>query len=349
MRRNKVALKEKIGQLLLVGFKGQAVHREDAIARSILTGRIGGVVLFDYDFQTKTHVHNIESPSQLKQLTSTLQRFAGKTPLFIGIDYEGGYVNRLKAQYGFPKTVAAADIATCSQEEAAHEAARMAKTLQSVGVNLNFAPVLDVNVNAESPAIGKLGRSFSNDPLQVVRYAKLLTDAFQAAGVLCAYKHFPGHGSARGDTHKGLVDVTETWQPEELLPYKTLIPGLTHGMIMTSHVVHLGLDSAGYPASLSRAMTQDLLREQLHFDGVVITDDLQMQAIADHYTTEETMRLAINAGADILLFGNQLSKYEVDPLQLIEQIAADIAAGFISEKRIEESYRRVMKLKEKLR
>ena len=315
-------LKEKIGQMIMIGFKGMEIKPDDAVSKAILAKQIGGVVLFDYDYPTKTYEHNIKSPDQLKKLTQQLQSYARNSPpLLIGIDYEGGKVNRLKENYGFPKTISAAEVGKLSDVGALNAANQMAQTLNDAGINLDFAPVIDVNVNPDSPAIGKLGRSFSSNPEEVAKYARIFSQAFKSHGILCSYKHFPGHGSATGDTHEGFVDVTETWKEYELDPYKALINDPNScGIIMTAHVKHYGLDSKGYPATLSKPILNDLLRGRLHFNGVVITDDMQMKAISDVYGLHEAIRLTINAGADIILFGNQLAPMPQDPAEIVEMI-----------------------------
>lgn len=344
-----VTLKDKIGQMLVIGFNGMALKPNDAIVQAILAQRIGGVILFDYHFQTNTHDHNIKNPQQLKHLTEQLQSYA-KQPLFISIDYEGGRVTRLKENAGFPKTLSAADIGLGSDEQANQYAQQMAKTLKEAGININFAPVLDVNVNPNNPIIGQLGRSFSSDPQKVIHYAAIFSKAYQEHGILCAYKHFPGHGSSTGDTHVGFVDVTQTWKEYELEPFKQLLQQpYACPVVMTAHVVHLGLDNKGYPASLSAAITTGLLRDKLNFDGVVVTDDLQMKAIADNYSVEDAVRLAVNAGADLLVFGNQLESAPQDPQQIVDIIYQDVMAGTISESRIDEAYQRIMKLKNKMK
>jgi beta-N-acetylhexosaminidase len=348
-----IPLKEKIGQMLLLGFKGTELQASDTIVQAILNHQIGGVILFDYDFATKTFQHNIRNPEQVAKLTAQLQdynRQASPTaaPLLIGVDYEGGKVNRLKENNGFPKTLSAADLAKLSLSEAAQYAAQMAETLTQAGINLNFAPVVDVDINPDSPAIGRVGRSFSSDPNVVADYAAVFAKAYYEHGILCSYKHFPGHGSAAGDTHHGFVDVTKTWQVTELEPYKSLLLN-PNGceLVMTAHVVNYNLDSAGYPASLSKQITQDLLRDKLNFQGAVITDDLQMKAIADNYSIPEAVRLAVNAGADILVFGNQLANPQ-NPQEIIDLIYNDVQNGQIAASRIDEAYQHVMALKEKL-
>jgi len=352
------ALKEKIGQMLMVGFKGTELHADDAIVQAILKQQIGGVILFDYDFQTKSLNYNIENPKQLKQLNAQLQNYAKQAakknknnliPLFISIDYEGGKVDRLSVKEGFPPTLSAAAIGQGTYEQANQYAQQMAATLKAEGFNINFAPVVDVNDNPTNPIIGMLERSFSSDPAKVVAYASIFSKASQAQGILCTYKHFPGHGSATGDTHIGFVDVTKTWQPAELIPYQQLLQQpYACPLVITAHVINSRLDSKGYPASLSYAITTDLLRKTLKFNGVVVTDDMQMKAIADHYGLADAIRLAVNAGADILVFGNHLVTTPQDPQEIIDLIYNDIQAGKIPESRIDEAYQRIINLKKKI-
>lgn len=353
---DKETLKNKIGQMLIVGFQGAELKPGDPIVQAIQSQNIGGVILFDYNYQTQTYDHNIRSPQQLKTLTQQLQNYTkqaasahGTTllPLIISVDYEGGKVNRLKENDGFPKTKSAAEIGRGSLQEAQRYADQMAKTLQGAGVNLNFAPVLDVEVNPNNPIIGKLDRSFSNDPQKVIEYAAIFSKAYQKHGILCAYKHFPGHGSSTGDTHAGFVDVTHTWQKEkELAPYQRLLQEPYHcPVVMTAHVVNDDLDNNGYPASISEKITTGMLRKELNFDGVVITDDMQMKAITDNYGLKEAVVLAINAGADMMIFGNQLVSKPQDPQQIVDIIYQAVQTGQISEARIDEAYQRIMKLK----
>ena len=341
--------------MLLIGFNGTTLKPDDAIVQAILAQQIGGVILFDYDVQTKTYNHNIKNPSQLKQLTQQLQDYTKQaahnnknqlSPLFIGIDYEGGAVNRLKEEYGFPNAPFAAGIGHATEEVAYQYAQRMAETLNNAGINMNFSPVLDVNINRDNPIIGRLGRSFSGDPEKVADFAAIFSKAYQDHGILCVYKHFPGHGSSTGDTHIGFVDVTKTWRQQELLPYKILLQQpYACPMVMTAHVIHRGLDSKGYPASISAAMTKKLLRDTLHFHGVVITDDLQMKAITQNYKLTDVIRLAVNAGADILVFGNQLVAASENPQKIVDMIYEDVRSGKIAERRINEAYKRIMRLK----
>ena len=346
-------LKEKISQMLLIGFKGITLKPDDAIVRSILSQHIGGVILFDYDYQSKIPDRNIQSPEQLRALTQQLQTYAKQAaavkqndlfPLFIGIDYEGGKVNRLKEVYGFPPAPSAAEIGKGSPGAAQQQAEIMAVTLKKAGINLNFAPVLDVNVNPDNPAIVKLDRSFSTDPQKVTNYAAIFAKAYRDHGILCAYKHFPGHGSSTQDTHHTFVDVTDTWKEEELVPYQSLFKNPdTCSIVMTAHVVNRKYDDC--PASISTPIITELLRNTLHFKGAVVTDDMQMKGITDRYGLALAVKMAVNAGADLLIFGNQLVTTPQDPEQVVNIIYDAVQAGEIKESRIDEAFGRISALK----
>ena len=341
------SLSEQIGQMLLVGFRGLTVDEHHPIISAIRARHLGGVILFDYDRPSQTPVRNIESPEQVQRLTASLQAHA-EIPLFIGIDQEGGRVNRLKERYGFPPTISAQSLGQQSVEITRQHAEQTAMQLSRLGINLNFAPVVDLNRNPDSPAIGKVERSFSADPDVVLAHARAWLDAHHAHGILSALKHFPGHGSAREDSHLGFVDVTTTWGQEELLPYQQLLQEGFDDAIMTAHIFHSGLD-AEYPATLSRGILTDILRKQFGFDGVMISDDMQMQAIAAHYDLETAIFLAISAGVDILTFGNNLSIYDDNiPARAMEIIAKLVDSGRISPERIHASYRRIMRLKKRV-
>ncbi|WP_115704139.1 glycoside hydrolase family 3 protein [Legionella sainthelensi] len=355
---SEISLRDKIGQMLLIGFEGKEVNSQSPIVKTIEKDNIGGVILFDYNYHTKNFDKNIESPQQVQQLNSNLQYFTQKAnlkhhrpqlPLLISVDYEGGKVNRLGEQYGFPPVLSAAEIGKKPLNEAESTAEIMSQTLKNTGFNLNFAPELDVNVNPDNPIIGKKERSFSSDPKQVTRYASIYSQQFLNQKIQCAYKHFPGHGSSTKDSHLGFVDVTDTWQAYELEPFQQLLSSSAScGMIMTAHLVNRKLDPSGLPATLSHKVLTDLLRKQLHFKGVIITDDMQMKAISDNYGLEQALILAINAGADMLIFGNNLPAPSQDPTQVIDIIEAKVNSGEISQERINEAYKHIVVLKKSL-
>jgi len=338
------ALRDKIGQMLLVGFRGLTVEQSAAMISDIRDHAVGGALLFDYDTPTATPIRNVASAKQLTALVSGLQATAA-TPLMVAIDEEGGLVARLDQRHGFPPTVSAqkmgerGDLAYTRQQ-----ATGMAQTLRSVGVNLNLAPVVDLNVNPKNPIIGALGRSFSADPTVVTEQAGTFIDAHHQVGVKCTLKHFPGHGSSTGDTHLGVVDVTTTWSDVELEPFRRLVATGTVDAILTAHVFNSKLDP-DYPATLSHATVTGILRERLGYDGLVLSDDMQMGAIRDAFGYEDAVRLAINAGVDVLTIANQ-QVFEVGIVgRTIDIIEAMVGDGRITQERIDASYRRIVAFK----
>ena len=337
-------LRRDIAEMLMVGFRGLSVDASNHIRRDIADYHIGGVILFEYDAPSAKHKRNVASPKQLASLCRQLQQLSSE-PLLIGIDQEGGRVNRLRQDYGFPAFMSAKQSAAYGADTIRHYAALTASQLKRAGVNLNFAPCVDVDINPDCPVIGKLERSFSPSPKAVADAARIWIDEQRKQGVVSCLKHFPGHGSADGDTHIGLVDVTDTWKPSELVPYRTLVAEGKVDMVMTAHVINAKLDSV-YPASLSFAVTTQLLRDSLGFDGVVITDDMAMGAIVNQYGFDEAVRLAIAAGADILCLSNNGKDYNPDIVpQTIKTIEKLVADGKLHADRIHQSAERIRKLK----
>jgi beta-N-acetylhexosaminidase len=340
------SLAVKIGQMLMIGFRGLSITEAPGIVVDIRKHHIGGVVLFDYDVPTKSPVRNISSPEQLSKLTLELTGLS-EIPLLIAIDQEGGKVNRLKSSKGFPPSVSAAHLGALDNRDSTTRAALgTAATLKKMHIPMNLAPVVDLNVNPDNPVIGKLGRSFSADPKIVTRHATLTANALRQEGVIPTLKHFPGHGSSSTDTHKDFTDVTESWKQEELDPYRTMIAAGYSDAVMTAHVFNAKLDSL-YPATLSKKVLDGILRNKLGFRGVIVSDDMQMKAISDHYGLEEAIRLALDAGVDILLFGNNTA-YDPDITEKATKIIHKLVKnGTLDNSRIDRSYRRIMALKER--
>jgi beta-N-acetylhexosaminidase len=333
--------------MLMIGFRGLEVNNEHFIMQDIRKRHLGGVVLFDYDIPTQRAVRNIESPSQVKALVASLKSVSAM-PLLVAIDQEGGVVTRLKERHGFPPTVSHQRLGELNDLETTHKHATLvAKTLADLGINLNLAPVVDLCANPDNPIIARYERCFSADPLVVSDHALQFIQAHHEQGVLCALKHFPGHGSSTADSHLGLTDVTNTWSRVELEPYGRIIKAGQADAVMTAHVFIANMDDR-YPATLSRVTIRGILREELNYDGVVISDDMQMGAIVSHYGFEVAIRKAIEAGVDMLVFANN-SVYEEDVAgRAIEVIRGMVQAGIISEARIDESYRRIQRLKSRL-
>jgi len=339
------ALADKIAELVMVGFRGTTLDGTEAILEQVRAGQVGGVVLFDVDVATRSS-RNIDSREQLKSLVAELQA-AAPSPLLVAVDQEGGRVSRLKERYGFPATLSQQELGERGDLALTRSQARQtAEILADVGINLNLAPVIDLNVNPASPVIGALGRSFSADPTVVADHARAVIEAHRSQDVLTAVKHFPGHGSAPGDTHLGFVDVTGTWSPAELEPYRTLVNEGNVDLVMTAHVFNSRLDGQ-WPATLSPATVTGVLRNELGFQGVVVADDLQMGAIADRYGLETAVHQALAAGVDILLFANNnLQSYEPDIApRVVALVESLVREGVLTEERIDESVERVRALK----
>lgn len=335
-----------LGQLLMVGFSGPVVEEGHPILNDIRQNRLGGVILFNYGPDRNHPAGNITSPEQLTTLTDRLQKAAGATPLLIAVDQEGGRIARLKEEFGFPATLPAGELGR--QNDLAltrRHADALARTLQKAGINLNLAPVVDLNVNPDNPVIGKLDRSFSAGPSVVAAHAREFILAHRDHGILCCLKHFPGHGSSATDSHKGFVDVTSTWSPAELQPFRTLIAAGLADTVLTAHVFNAKLDP-DLPATLSGATVDGLLRRKLGFSGVVISDDLTMGAIADHYSLEEAVEKAINAGVDILLLADNRPDTTARILAILNKL---LDSGRISRQRIARSLHRIAILKAGLR
>jgi beta-N-acetylhexosaminidase len=341
-----VSLEVKIGQMLMVGFRGLKVEADQPIVQDIRERHLGSVVLFDYDVPSQTALRNIESPAQVKALISRLQSFA-TIPLLTAIDQEGGRVCRLKEEFGFPPTVSAQYLGRMNDLAFTYEQAILiAKTLSQLGINLNLAPVADLSTNPNNPIAGR-ERSFSASPELATAHAGQFIKAHHTQGVLCTLKHFPGHGSSTADSHLDMVDVTQTWSTAELEPYANIIKAGEADAVMTAHVFNAHLDPT-YPATLSKAIITDLLRKTLNYEGVVISDDMQMKAISDHYGFDTAIQAAIEAGVDIIAIANNSVYEEGIGAQTVALIKQLVQEGKVSEARITESYDRIQRLKRKL-
>lgn len=328
----RMSIEQKVGQLIVVGFEGTRVNTD---IRTIITRHfVGGVTVF---------ARNIQSPRQLARLTNGLQQLTRETdhriPLFVAADQEGGWVARLKTGATvLPGNMALG--AARSAELAAQVGKITALELAAVGVNLNFAPVLDVNNNPLNPVIDR--RSFGECPELVSRLGCAYIDSLQRNSVLATAKHFPGHGDTTVDSHADLptvvVDV-ERIGAVELKPFRAAIAANVGG-IMTAHIVYSAFD-ADRPATLSRPILTDLLRRDLGFDGLIITDDMEMKAIDERYRTGEAAVMAIEAGADMVL---SLWKYQ-NQVKVCNALVAAVKSGRISEERIDQSVERVLNYK----
>ena len=330
-----LTLEQKIGQMTIAGFPGTEPHSE--IERFLGHCHAGGVMLSD---------KNIISPVQTRFLIDWLQEIATKDvglPLFVTVDHEGGSVSRL----GYPVTVlptAMAVAATGSVEYAKRCAEVCAAEMRAMGFNVNFAPVLDVNSNHANPVIGV--RSYGDNPDLVAAFGAAAIEALQRSGIIATAKHFPGHGDTSLDSHLALPIIgrdLEELQTTDLPPF---VAAIEHGvgMIMTAHATFPRLSRSGLPATLSADIIQGLLRQTLGFDGLVVTDALVMDAVADSYSLGEASILAVEAGADVVLMLSTIK----DQLRAFELLVAAVKSGRLSEERIDESVLRILEAKSRL-
>lgn len=329
----------KIGQMLLVGISKAEV--DTVILEEVKKGNVGSIIIFEKNIPNKPNAF-----ADLKKIIWTYQQ-AAPTKLFVAIDQEGGKVNRLKEKYGFTRSITAeATGKSKSLDTVRFYAEATAATLAGLGFNVNFAPCVDIAVEPTNPVIAKPGRSYSANEDTVTLMAKEFIQQHRKFGVVTVLKHFPGHGSSTTDSHFGIADVTKTWSERELKPYQDLIESGNVDAIMTAHIVNLGLDKTGKPGTLSAEILNGILRKKLGYQGVVFSDDMQMEAVSKQYGFEESIKMAIIAGVDILCFANNVpgsQKQSVEKITSVIRLA--VLNGEISIERINESYHRINHLK----
>lgn len=317
---------EKLGQMVMIGIQGTKV--DDDSLYMLNQYHMGGVILFD---------RNMESLEQVKQLTSDLQAQSNeKVPLFIGIDEEGGDVVRM-AEKLTPAPSQKEIGATGDIEQAKTWAIKTAKSLKDMGINVNFAPVADVGSNDK--------RSYSTDANTVIDFVRAATKGYQQENIIYSLKHFPGIGKGKVDSHldSSSIDVAkEVLMTEDILPFKTIIDESDPNdyFILVSHLKYLALDEE-YPASLSSKIMTDLLRNKLGYKGIIITDDMEMGAVANHNDFRSIGVNAVKAGADIVLVCHEYKHQQEVYLGLLDAVNS----GEISQERIDESVKRIIKVK----
>ena len=331
-------LSDMAGQMIIMGFIGSEPTQPGirGLINEAAANRIGGIILF---------ANNVKSPAQLRRLNGAFKR-AAPGPFMVAVDQEGGAVQRLTAKKGFVSTPSAADIARKnSVAEAERLYARMAQNLASAGVTANLAPVVDLNINPANRVIGRVGRSYSADPAVVERYARAFVRAHRASGIATALKHFPGHGSSAGDTHKGFVDVTDTWSRRELAPFQSLVRSGDADMVMVAHVALQTGGGERLPSTLSPAVVEGLLRRDVGFDGVAMSDDLEMAAIRREHSRGEAAVRSLRAGVDLLVFAAHGS----DPAPVAREIHTALVRAAEADpalrSRLRQAYDRAVRLK----
>lgn len=327
-----MTLEEKIGQLLIVGMEGKTYG--DELDRLIRQYHVGGIILLG---------KNISYPAGMLKLLneSKMANADYEIPLFISVDEEGGRVSRLPSS--MKKLPAAEYFGRVADETLAYQTGvYLADLLHAFGYNMNYAPVLDIHSNPKNPVIGD--RSFSSDSQAVAELGMAVMKGMTDNSIISVIKHFPGHGDTHVDSHLSLPVIEKTLdelREIELVPYQRAIEEQADA-IMVAHIMFPELDDK-YPSSLSKKVITDLLREEMQFEGVVITDDLTMGAIVNDFTVPEAAVQSFIAGSDLLLiagdYGNQVGT--------INALKAAVVAGTISEERIDESVRRILRLKER--
>ncbi len=337
-------LRKAIAQLFITGFRGDSLAEENRIARDIASFNLGGVILFDQFRSGPTKKSNIVSQEQLRKLCGELQSLT-PTKLFIAVDQEGGAVQRLQEKHGFAPTPSAEEMGRdTSLAESTAQARRTGELLAAIGINCNFAPVADLNIEPGNPIIGKIGRSFGKNAATVCNHCEIWLDGLRQFGILGCLKHFPGHGSSTIDSHKGFVDISSTWQPEELLPYSRLIKKNKVEAVMMGHLYHADLDPR-YPASLSETIIEGMLRTTMQYNNLVVTDDMQMKAITKRFGLFEAIVLALRAGADLIILGNNLDYDEALLQKALDSVEKAVQDGRLPLKTIATALQRINRAK----
>ena len=339
------ALTPRLGDLLLVGFNGTGGDGNADLERLLCEVRVGGVLLFG---------RNVVDPDQVPQLTHWIAARAlacAGRPVLIAVDAEGGRVMRLSTAAGYPGTPTHQELGEANDVAATErEARQIAAMLRVAGIGWDLAPVVDVGLNPANTVIVGNGRSFGADAARVTAHARAFVDGMRAEHELTALKHFPGHGSSLADSHLGFVDVTDTAKPDvELAPYRTLLAERRVDAIMTAHVFNRGRDPR-YPATLSRATITGLLREELGWQGAVVSDDLRMGAIEQHYGFPDAIVLAVDAGVDVLLIADdRLPDGRSASVVAVEALARALESGRLSARQVETALARVDALRTRQR
>ncbi|HZY51191.1 MAG TPA: glycoside hydrolase family 3 N-terminal domain-containing protein [Devosia sp.] len=339
------SLEQMAGQMIIVGFKGDDVGDASvkAVRDEIAAGTLGGVMYLK---------PNVKTLAAVKAMNAAFRAASPDLPPFLTLDQEGGAVERLTSAVGFQElpnaeTIAAKD----SPAEAEATYADLAKAIANEGFTVNFGPVADLNINPDNQIIAKYGRSFGKSGKTVAAYDQAFIQAHHDAGLLTALKHFPGHGSSTADSHAGFVDISKTWSPSELDPYKALFAGGYDDFVMVGHLYHKDYAGSGavkLPASLSPEWIEGVLRGQLKFAGVVISDDLEMGAIRKQFDLHDTVVGAVNAGVDVLLFSNTAA-YSPDLADKVRGIlVAEANADPTFRAKIEASYARIVAMKARI-
>jgi len=337
-------LNPRLGELLLVGFHGTALQDNADLDRLLCETRVSGVILF-----ARNIVDAAQTARLTRELTARARACTGR-PLLVAVDAEGGRVMRLGPAAGWTATLSHQDLGQAGDlAQTELEARRIGGMLRDAGINWNLAPVIDVGYNPANPVIVGVGRSFGANPKLVAAQARAYITGMHAAGILTAVKHFPGHGSSVDDSHAGFVDVTDTARPDvELVPYRLLLSEGVVDAVMTAHVYNRHLD-AWVPATLSRPTIDGVLRGQLGWRGVVVSDDMRMGAIEQHYGAGDAAVRALRAGVDLILIADdRLPGDRSASAETLTAIRRAVRRGRLPAGQVDEALARIATLRSRL-
>ena len=324
-----LTLKQKILQMFITGFSGKNFAANDYFTEMLHSG-LGGVIFF---------THNIETEKQFKDLISNISYNAG-IPMFYSIDQEGGRVERTEKIHNGKKYLSAQNAYNMGISYLQNQTKEIALELKSYGINMNFAPVLDVNTNANNPIIAE--RAFSNNTDEVIAAGKVVIKEYEKYNIITVAKHFPGHGEADADSHKTLPVINITKEELENIHIKPFVEAIKLDVpaIMAAHVLYPALDDSGIPASISKKIINDILIEKLGYNGVIITDDMEMNGIKG-FSRLEACTLAINSGINMFIFRDTTKEIYT----LVQDIESAVKQGIIDRNRIDTSVEKILKLK----
>ena len=325
-----MSLEEKIGQLFIVGFEGEEIN--DEIVDLVKNQKVGGLIYFS---------RNIVDSNQIINLNNEIKAIEKDIPLFISVDEEGGVVSRVPEE--FVKLPSSGYIGQFNDENLSYNVGKIiAKELNSLGFNMDFAPVLDIDSNPNNTVIGE--RAFGNNSEIVSRLGIKTMEGIKDGKIIPVVKHFPGHGDTDVDSHYGLPIVKKTLEELENLEFIPFKNAIDNGadVVMISSIILESIDNE-YPATMSKKVTTDILRDRLGFDGVIATDDMTMGAIVDNYNLADAVIMSINAGSDLVLVCHGYD----DIINSIVAVKDAVNSKIISEEKIDESVYRILKLKDK--
>lgn len=344
-KKTEPTIYEKADQMIILGFKGSEISDTQSknssdIVQILNNMNVGGIILFDYDTGSKNFNRNIKSTDQLSSFIDDIKQIA-KTPLFIALDEEGGQVSRLKKLQDYNKTASEKDIANFSPQKIEEIFKWRSEQISSYGFNMNFAPTVDLCYTGR--VIDKQERCYSNNPVNASALAMSFAKYMQKQNVAPVYKHYPGLGTGKFDTHTGAVDITATHTDADYQPYRTVCNHELYPIIMISHATMTTIDTL--PASLSKNHIEKL-KNLGCANALLISDDMDMKSITNTYNLKDILEKSINAGVDMLIFSNNMGKYDKDKYAKIQTALHElIDNGTIPAENIDEAYKKIMDYK----